>query len=237
MRTHLPLVLLLIAAPLIAGQGPYRFDERITIDPSGAATVELTITPGTGCELPAFVPFDHGTPSQAIRSSDSSITATFTVQEGIPLLRLAGAATAETPLVLTTRIDTLPIWRGLKTGAFGNRTVALAFRNTTSATISAYTGTVVLPQGWAVTSIVSSEPAQTEKEPAAPFTLFKDSGCTGISIRAKYLGLSDGAQITFRCKPEAHSLALLVACSVTGILYLIFFRNVLKDNGNGSSAA
>jgi hypothetical protein len=237
MRTHLPLVLLLIAAPLFAGQGSYRFDERITIDPSGAATIVFTITPGTGSGLPATLPFDHGTPSQPVTSSDSSITATFVVQEGIPLLRLTGGTSSPAPLVLTTRIDTLPIWRGLKAGEFGNRTVAFGFRNTTTSTVSGYTGTVVLPPGWAVSSVVSSDPAQTEKEPAAPFTLFKDNGCTGISIRAKNLGLSDGAQVTFRCKPESHSLVLLAACSLTGILYLIFFRNVLKDNGNGSPAA
>jgi hypothetical protein len=237
MRTHVSLILLLIAAPLFASQVQYRFDERITIDPSGAAAVVCTITPGAGSGLPAYIPFDHGTPSTPVTSSDSSITATFVVVEGIPQLRLTGTTVSNAPLILTTRIDTLPLWRGLKAGEFGNRTVAFSFRNTTTATVSGYTGTVVLPPGCVITSIVSSDPAQTEKEPAAPFSLFKDNGCTGISIRAKNLALSDGAEVTFRCKPGSHSLVLLAACSLTGILYLIFFRNVLKDNGNGSSAA
>ena len=232
------LLLVLFALPLRgAGRGSYRLDERITVLGNGGGVVACTITPDPSLLLPMDVPFDRGIPGAVIGSSDSGVAATFVMRDGIPLIHLTGSHSSDGPLVLTMTVDTLPAWRGLKAGEFGNRTVVLSFRNTTTRQISQYTGALVLPPGFAVTSVVSSEPAQTEKEPAAPFTIFETDDRSGISIHKAGLGLSDVARVTFRCKPAERSPLLLICCSLVGVLYLIFFRNVLKDNGNGSSAA
>jgi hypothetical protein len=232
------LLLVLFALPLRgAGNGSYRLDERITVLGNGAGEVTCTITADSSLLLPMDVPFDRGTPGTGIGTSDSGVAANFVIRDGIPMLHLTGNHTSGTPLVLTVRVDTLPAWRGLKAGEFGNRTVVLSFRNTTTRKITRYTGALVLPQGFTVTSVVSSEPAQTEKEPAAPFTIFATDDRSGISIHKAGLGLSDAAQVTFRCKPAQRSPVLLICCCLVGVLYLIFFRNVLKENGNGSPAA
>jgi hypothetical protein len=239
MRMHLLILLLvLFALPLRgAGKGSYRLDERISVSGRGPGEVTLTIMPDSSLLLPMDVPFDRGTPAAGIGTSDSSVSASFIIRDGIPLLQLTGSHASGVPLFISVNVDTLPAWRGLKSGEFGNRTVVLSFRNSTTRRITLYTGAIVLPAGLTVTSVVSSEPAQTEKEPAAPFTIFESGDRSGISIHKAGLGLSDGAQVTFRCKPAQRSPVLLICCSVVGVLYLIFFRNVLKDNGNGSSAA
>ncbi len=231
------LLLVLFALPLRgAGKGSYRLDERITVLGNGAGEVVCIITPDSSLLLPMDVPFDRGIPGAVIGTSDSSISAAFVIRDGIPMIHLMGSHASGGSLVLTMTVDTLPAWRGLKAGEFGNRTVVLSFRNTTTRQISQYTGALVLPPGFAVTSVVSSDPAQTEKEPAAPFTIFETDGRSGISIHKAGLGLSDAARVTFRCKPAERSPLLLICCGIVGVLYLIFFRNVLKDNGNGSSA-
>jgi hypothetical protein len=240
MRMRFTILLLIIAAPALrgSGNGSYRLDERIAVIGSGAGTVTCTITPDSSAlMLPMELPFDRGTPAPGIVSSDSTVSVVYFIRDGIPMLRLAGSSSSGRFLVLTARVDTLSLWRGLKAGEFGNRTVTLSFRNTTPRRISQYTGALILPEGFTVTSVVSSDPAQTEKEPAAPFSIFGADGCAGISIHKADLGLSDVAQVTFRSKPAQHSPVLLICSCIIGVLYLIFFRNVLKDNGNGSSAA
>jgi hypothetical protein len=239
MRMRLILLLLILfALPLRgAGDGSYRLNERITVLGNGAGEVTCTITPDSSLRLPMDIPFDRGIPRTAIGASDSSVSAQFLFRDGIPMLHLTGSRSSEEPLVVTVQVDSLPVWRGLKTGEFGNRTVVLRFRNTTPRMISQYTGALILPRGLTVTSVVSSEPAQTEKEPAAPYTIFDTDEGSGISIHKAGMGLSDAARVTFRCKPAQRSPVLLICCSLVGVLYLIFFRNVLKDNGNGSSVA
>ncbi len=239
MRMRIIIVLLLTPAPLLRGAevGSFRLEERIAIAGTGGGEITCTITPDAApLLLPLDIPFDRGIPGGEICTSDSSVSAVYRVRDGIPMLHLTGSRSSAEPLMIGLRVDSLHGW-GSKAGAFGNRTVVLSFRSTTPRRISRYTGALILPEGFTVTSVVSSEPAQTEKEPAAPFTIFDAAGRTGISIHRADLGLSDVAQVTFRIKPAHHSPVLLICCSVIGVLYLIFFRNVLKDNGNGSSAA
>lgn len=240
MRIRFIILLLLITTPSLrgAGTGAYRLGERIAIANDGGGEITCTITPDPApLELPLDVPFDRGIPNGRICSSDSSVSVEYRVQNGIPVLHVTGERSSADPLVITVRVDTLPAWQGLKAGEFGNRTVTLSFRTTTPRRISGYTGALIVPAGFTVSSVVSSEPAQTDKEPAAPFTIFEEDGRAGISIHRADLRLSDVAQVTVRIKPAHHSPVLLICCSIVGVLYLIFFRNVLKDNGNGSPAA
>ncbi len=230
-------LLVLFAVPHMAAGGTCRLDERVVVHPPTAAEIVLTITTDHPDDLPPRIPFDRGTPRGAMICSDGGVVVAFTVQEGIPFLTLAGTPTGPGPYTVTVVVDTFPGWATLKAGEFGNRTFSFVFRNSTTTRIAEYTGTVLLPEGLTVTSVVSSEPAQTEKEPAAPFAVFSRGSRTGISIHAADLELADGARVTFRCKPTSKSPVLFAVCSLVGILYLIFFRNVLKDNGNGSPAA
>lgn len=48
---------------------------------------------------------------------------------------------------------------------------------------------------------------------------------------------SAGAYISFRCKPANKSPVLLIALALTSVLYIVFSRDVLKENGNGPTPA
>lgn len=238
MCTRTIIVLLFVLTLPAAGteRGSIRLHERIALQQDGAAHVTITVTPDSSVRLPFALPFAYGTPD-GIQVLDSTIAAGFIVRDGAPVLILSGPALRPGALQILVHVTALTGWNGTKTGDFGNRTMRQTFLNTTPLLITEYSGALILPEGLTVSSVVSSVPAQTEKEPAAPFEIFVDGRCTGISIRSNALSLGDGAQVTFRCKPAAKSPLLLICFGLAGILYLIFFRDVLKDNGNGSPAA
>jgi hypothetical protein len=238
MRTRTIILLLFVLALRTtgAGRGSIRLYEHIDVQNDGSADVAITVTPDSTVRLPFALPFAYGTP-ESMQIPDSALTAVFIVRDGVPVLMIAGTTLRPGPLQVMVHIKALTGWSGLKVGEFGNRTVRHEFRNTTPLLISTYEGALLLPEGLTVSSVVSSDPAQTEKEPAAPFEVFVEGRRTGITIRSSTLSLGDVAQVTFRCKPAGKSPVLLICFSLAGILYLIFFRDVLKDNGNGSPAA
>lgn len=238
MRARMIILLLLVLALRTIGaeRGSIRLHERIDVAENGSADVAITVTPDSTVRIPFALPFAYGTP-ESIRILDSALAADFLVRDGVPLLTVAGTTLRQGSFQVMVHVQALTGWSGMKVGEFGNRTVRHEFRNTTPLLIAEYEGALLLPEGLTVSSVVSSEPAQTEKEPAAPFEVFVEGRRTGIIIRDKGLSLGDVSQVTFRCKPAEKSPVLLICFSLAGLLYLIFFRDVLKDNGNGSPAA
>jgi hypothetical protein len=235
-RTIILLLVVLTLRTAAAERSAIRLQERVVVQQDGSADVAVTVTPDASVGLPFALPFGYGTPS-SVQVSDSTLTGLFMLRDGVPVLLIDGRRISPVPLQIMVHVNALTGWSGLKAGEFGNRTVRHEFRNTTPLLISKYEGALLLPEGLTVSSIVSSDPPQTEKDPAAPFEVFVEGRRTGIIIRDSALSLGDVAQVTFRCKPAGKSPVLLICCSLAGILYLIFFRDVLKDNGNGSPAA
>lgn len=238
LQRHFILIGLVLGAAGVACAGPAQFGltERITIGRDGSAEVRLTVVPSAAGTGPLVIPFIHGTPSQ-VMAGDSTVAASPGTVHGRPAVVLAGELIPGRSYTIDVRCDTLAGWSGLKSGEYGNRTVRHVFTNTVPVHIAPYLGIVLLPEDMVVTSVVSSLPAQTEKDPVAPFAILAADGRSGVSIRHPGLAIGDAAQITFRCKPADKSPVLLILFGAAGILYLIFFRDVLKDNGNGSPAA
>lgn len=229
------------AVLLIAGTAALAADtldvrERIVLSENGAADIMLTVLSSRppGGEL--VLPWSHSMPD-SIRPDDTLVHAALRVEHGLHYLVLNGPWSTERPVRIRLSVPSFIGWSSLKPAAFGNVTLEHAFINTTSRRIDRYRGDVMLPEGYVVTSVVSSIPEQTDKDPVAPYEIFEDDGRPGVSIRTGRLGLGDRALITFRCKPAAKSPVLMVALILAATLYLVFFRDVLKENGNGPPAA
>ncbi|MBP1655935.1 MAG: hypothetical protein H6Q31_536 [Bacteroidetes bacterium] len=227
---------LLMAGAAVSAADTLDVHEQIVLHESGAADVTLTVLASVPPGRELVLPWSHSMPD-SIRPDDTLTHAALRVEHGLHFLVLTAPWDAERPRRVRLSVPSFIGWSSLKRTAFGNVTVEHTFRNTTSRRIDRYRGDVILPEGYVVTSVVSSIPEQTEKDPVAPYEILEDSGRSGVSIRTAKLGLGDGALITFRCKPAAKSPILLVALILAGTLYLMFFRDVLKENGNGPPAA
>lgn len=238
MRTPLLLCsVLLLLAPLSRAATEIRdLTERILLNNDGSAELSIAVLADLAPGEVLLLPFAHALPD-SIRAEGDGFRAELRKDGDLQFLMIAGPWTPGRGERVQMHIPAFLPWHSLKRAAYGNATMQLAFTNTTPRRIQRYRGDMFLPAGYAVTSVVSSRPEQTEKDPVAPFEILEEDGRAGVSIRSTALGLGDGAFIEFRSKPADKSPILLIALALAGILYLVFYRDVLKENGNGPPAA
>jgi hypothetical protein len=229
-----PFLVLLPAAGL-AGGG-IDLHERVVLDADGSAgvTLEVIVRDRGGREL--VLPFDHPLPDR-IACADTSLQPTLREENGARFVVIPVTAQTDSTVVVTCHIPAYAVWDGMRQGDFGNVTLTHRFRNTSGTRVLSYQGDLLLPPGMAVTSVESSIPVQTEKDPVTPFDILRQGDRSGVSIRGIGLALGDVASVTIRCKSAGKSPVLFGALVAAAFFYLVVFRDVLKDNGNGSSPA
>ena len=226
----------LVAVTGLALAGPsLALHERITIRDDGSADITLVITsqgmpPGT-----VLIPCAYAD-VESLASPDSTVVVRLQEDQDIRFFRLEAGERGGRPVTIHMEVPRYVDWQGKKRADFGNITLTHTFRNTTSRTVTTYRGDILLPEWLTVTSVVSSIPAQTEKDPVSPYDILRDGARAGVSIRTRDLRPGDAAAITFRCKPVEKSPVLFGLFALAGLAYLIFFRDVLKEKTNGSAA-
>ncbi len=226
----------LVAAAGPAAAGPsLALHERITLRDDGSADITIVITSQGMPPGAILIPCAYAG-VESLASPDSSATVRLQEDQDVRFFRLEAAERGDRPVTIHMEVPRYVDWQGKKRADFGNMTLTHAFRNTTSRTVTTYRCDVLLPEWLTVTSVVSSIPAQTEKDPVSPYDILRDGGRTGVSIRTRDLRPGDAAAITFRCKPVEKSPVLFGLFALAGLAYLIFFRDVLKEKTNGSAA-
>jgi hypothetical protein len=222
------------AGPAVAGPSLTLY-ERITVHIDGSADIALLITRQDMPAGPMVIPCAYAGIEELV-SPDSGVVVRLQEEQDIRFFRVEAGEQEGRPVTIRMVVRRYVDWGGRKRADFGNMTLTHTFRNTTSRTVTTYRGDVLLPEWLTVTSVVSSIPAQTEKDPVSPFDILRDGGRTGVSIRTRDLRPGEAAAITFRCKPVEKSPVLFGLFALAGLAYLIFFRDVLKENTNGPSA-
>jgi hypothetical protein len=209
--------------------------ERITVRDDGSAEITFVIMPegmppGAILIPCAYVGVEH------LASPDSNIIVRLQEDQDTRFFVLEAGDQEGRPVTICMEVPRYVDWQGKKRTDFGNMTLNHTFRNTTSRTVTTYRGDILLPEWLTVTSVVSSIPAQTEKDPVSPYDILRDGERDGVSIRSRDILPGDAAAITFRCKPAEKSPVLFGLFALAGVAYLILFRNVLKEKTNGSAA-
>jgi hypothetical protein len=237
MKRLMPITLAMCAFStlLVATPMGINYHEHVGVHSDGSADIVVTIlSQDTVCgvlRLPwGFPGVNH------VSAADSTAGAEIREENGLRFLLLTGLHPGR-PMQVMLHVPRLMAWETAKRADFGNMTLTHQFRNTTTTRITQYRGEFLLPEGLTVTSVVSSIPEQTDKDPAAPFEIIQEGTQTGIVLTSANLQMGDLTSITFRCKPAEKSLVLFGVLAVAAGLYLIFFRDVLKENNNGPAAA
>jgi hypothetical protein len=209
--------------------------ERITLRDDGSADITLVITAQGMPPGAIMIPCAYAG-VERLASPDSTVVVRLQEDQDIRFLRLEAGQQGDRPFTIRMEVPRYVDWQGKKRADFGNMTLTHTFRNITSRTVTVYRGDILLPEWLTVTSVVSSIPAQTEKDPASPYDILRDDARAGVSIRSRDLRPGDAAAITFRCKPVEKSPVLFGLFALAGLAYLIFFRDVLKEKTNGPAA-
>jgi len=226
----------LVGAAALAVAGPsLALHERITVHIDGSADIALVITRQGMPAGPILIPCAYAG-IHDLTSPDSGVVVRLQEDQDIRFFRVEAGEQEGRPVTIRMVVPRYVDWEGMKRADFGNMTLTHTFRNTTPRTVTTYRGDVLLPEWLTVTSVVSSIPAQTEKDPVSPYDILRDGGRTGVSIRTRDLRPGDATAITFRCKPVEKSPVLFGLFALAGLAYLIFFRDVLKEKTNGSAA-
>lgn len=117
-------------------------------------------------------------------------------------------------------------------GDYGNYSLKFTFANSSVPLIKDFTSSVILPEGYIIGSVVESIPKQKSEESIPPFKLFREKERNGISLSAEKLKLGENAFLNFKFKSEGKPYFFLFALIAAALLYLIFFRDVLKNGNN-----
>ncbi|MFH0733228.1 MAG: hypothetical protein V1773_00415 [bacterium] len=113
---------------------------------------------------------------------------------------------------------------------FGNYTFKYRFNNSKIAKINDYKLEILLPVNFNITSVEESVPKQSEDSPKSPFEISRESNRNKVVLTSKDIKLGENAFIRFRFKSEKKSSLVFILFALAGVLYLVFFTDVLKDN-------
>jgi len=112
---------------------------------------------------------------------------------------------------------------------FGNYSIKVVFANSCVARIKKYESSIFLPEKYLVSAVTESLPEQKSEESIPPYKLFRENGKNGIKLTAEEVKLGGNTLLEFKFKSEEKSNIFLIILIVSGILYLVFFRDILKS--------
>ncbi|MCX7875478.1 MAG: hypothetical protein N2321_04830 [Melioribacteraceae bacterium] len=113
---------------------------------------------------------------------------------------------------------------------FGNYNFKYRFINSTLSKINKLYSRIILPAGYVISSIDETIPKESEDNPVFPYELLKDKNRNAVELKASNLKLGEHAFIKMKIKKEEKSLWVLILFSVIGIIYLYFFKDLIKKS-------
>lgn len=223
------------AAFFIAVSGPLcaktarTFDEKVTLDAAGNASVVWTIT---GLKDPAseiLLPWNFTDDSAAVAVAPSGrLNAAIVSREGAMFLRLSSPGPIDCDSVtLAFDIPGFFAFAHAKKGDFGNYVVKKKFVNTTLIRIDRLSSEFYLPAGFDIASVEETLPEKPAGESASPFDIIRRGDRTGIAIALDSAGLGDAVYFRMKIKSSEKSPLLLILFVCCGIAYLVMFRDTV----------
>jgi hypothetical protein len=204
--------------------------EKITVESSGAARVEMTVMVAKAEAGTLFVPSGFKTAENLKIDGLPDATVALVEKEGI---RAFAITTKEAPsekqaIKLSFVAPGFYDWKGEKLADFGNRSMQYRFMNTLPAKVQSYKLDLMLPAGFVVNTVDDSQPKLTSKSPAPPYQIIRNGDQYGITIKASKLGVGDYSMVRIRFKDGSKSTAFLLVALAGCALYLIGFRDTIR---------
>jgi hypothetical protein len=115
---------------------------------------------------------------------------------------------------------------------FGDRILEYQFQNLSGENILFFQCDIILPEDFIVNKVMETLPVQKDTTTFEQVVLKKVQNKNGLELRAKKLKLYETTSVKFNYKVGGKSIYFLTAIFLIAVLYLIFFRNVLKPQKN-----
>ena len=221
----------------VAGQSLAKFSEQIFMEKDGNAVVVWNIVPACDTLHMLLLPWnfpqsDGATIHLLAQNADTSrhlVEARLIAKEGIRFVRVESADhSALRSMHVTFPIQQFFDLRKEKIIDFGNYIIKKRYINTSIALIDSFSSELVLPAGFVVTSVDETIPKQTEESSISPFVVQKNDGRNSVVVRVAKMKLGEHAFVKMQAKSDAKSSVLFIGLSLIGILYLIFFRDLIN---------
>ncbi len=214
------------------------YEEKVIVGPDGDARVEIFAVVGRGGVHDLLLPFefDRGTdfsiPSgpAEFRRDENGLSAPTIMVLGHRMLNLQCTATAM-PGDTVRVAASVPEWFTPDEAKrpYGEMYVERRFVNFSSFVLRDPRVSVVLPEGMLVHSIEKVVPAyDPKKNPQPPFTVSRLGNRGAASLAVEQLAPAETVELGVNVRPARRGLIPLIGGLVLAILYLIFFRDVLK---------
>ncbi len=211
------------------------YEEEVSLDLSGDAVVTTRIE--LAGEAPArwWLPFGHEVAEDLAVEPREGVAVAAVEVAGSGALELRTAASRGSLRSLTVRF-TLPRlydWSA-PPEAFGNRRVAHQLVHTQPLEIDRYRLRMILPAGFRVNEVLrTTPPFNPKKASELPFELGEEHGRATVALVVDGLVLGDRVGLELEVKSARRSATLWIAGLLVSVLYLLFFRDVLRPSGEG----
>lgn len=214
------------------------YREALFLGPDGNATVEVTAVPAKGGLGDLLLPFafEGGTdfrilsgPYRFAAAPDSAGSRTRRVlgRRMLPLEPDGPVQSGDT-LVVSALV---PGWfdRAQARRPYGEFALARGFVNGSDYVLRDFELQTILPPGMLVHSVTKVQPAyDPKKNPEPPFTIGLDGDRGWARLHRSDLAPTDAARLDVNFRPARRGPIPLIVGAALAILYLVFFRDVLR---------
>jgi len=149
-------------------------------------------------------------------------------RDGIWYLRTWLPDTLPTSLTIQFEIPDFYDFQGIKKSDFGNYSFKKRFINTSVAEIRCFSSEIVFPGGFDITMINETIPKQGADDPVSPYRISRRNDRNSVIMKTEGLKLGEDVFISLQIKSSHKSPYLLIGMILAGMLYLVYFRDLVQ---------
>jgi len=210
------------------------YKETIDIKNTGAAEVTTKIEMASYSDESLYLPLNYIWVEKikaVIMETGESLPASIKTLDGIDYLFLDTGTTSvnEKTLEIHFRDPAYLIWKDAGPEEYEIYHYKSEFINTSRFLIEEYEMEIILPEGFVLNSIIKSNPSYSSKDPEPPYHYKNLQERSLINIKKNNLKPVQNCMIEYNFKKKSVSYTLLITGIILIILYLLFFRDVLKE--------
>ncbi len=216
-----------------------RYEETVTLSLDGSAAVRLALVVGDpdSAGLEVLVPLFKGSPRDLQVRGVAGASVRLSENKGNLLLALSlpGGLSGPVTVEITYMVD--GYFEVGKASDFGNRDLAYRFVNVTFDRIANFSAVLVLPSGQVLNTIGDYSPKPKKQGGAVPYSISRVEGKDAGIIKADDLRLGDEVSLGCTFKSATKSRPLFFALILLAAAYLVVFRDILRNGGDGKNGA
>jgi len=221
------------------------YEETVTIGPDGNSHIEILVVLGSGGLVDLLLPFEYENgddfsilsgPVKFGRDPDRVEPETIEIlgRRMLNLRTLDTAAAGDTVRVAARVADWLQ-WEAAKQ-PYGEFDLQRRYVNYSRFVFQEFHLNLVLPRGMVVHAIKKVTPDfDPKKNSTPPFAITRSDDRVRATIATRDLPPAGTVQLGLNIRPGRHGLVPLIGGLIAAVLYLVFFRDVLKPKEVESS--